>query len=227
LPAPFHPRSSFLPFFLVASNLPPPRAIERSIFACQCHWEDNSFNDYITAKDRRAFTLAAYDSQGYLAPGFDLDYPYQPSPLYSASTASDLTLGREQQFTPPNYHISDISPPPSKRQRKSDQFIHIKKERNTLPQMTVDGAADAADTAAASKPKRVRTGCLTCRERHLKCDEGLPNCQNCRKSTRVCKRGVRLNFIDTQVKNPPLMPPTADWRGTTISWFQITSSNIL
>lgn len=66
-------------------------------------------------------------------------------------------------------------------------------------------------SAAAPKPKRVRTGCLTCRERHLKCDEGLPNCQNCRKSSRTCKRGVRLNFIDTTVKDPKIIPPTSEW----------------
>ena len=63
----------------------------------------------------------------------------------------------------------------------------------------------------AARPKRVRTGCLTCRERHLKCDEGLPDCQNCKKSSRECKRGVRLNFIDTQVKTPPYTPPTQEW----------------
>lgn len=66
--------------------------------------------------------------------------------------------------------------------------------------------------AAASKPKRVRTGCLTCRERHLKCDEGTPNCQNCRKSNRVCKRGLRLNFIDTQVQPPPHIAPSQEWK---------------
>ncbi|KAL9038203.1 MAG: hypothetical protein Q9214_005380 [Letrouitia sp. 1 TL-2023] len=71
-------------------------------------------------------------------------------------------------------------------------------------------AADESAPAAA-RPKRVRTGCLTCRERHLKCDEGLPDCQNCRKSSRTCKRGVRLNFIDTQVKTPPITPPTQEW----------------
>lgn len=69
----------------------------------------------------------------------------------------------------------------------------------------------AAAVAAAARPKRVRTGCLTCRERHLKCDEGLPDCQNCKKSNRECKRGVRLNFIDTQVKTPPITPPTDEW----------------
>jgi len=71
--------------------------------------------------------------------------------------------------------------------------------------------AVAPPPASASKPKRVRTGCLTCRERHLKCDEGLPTCQNCRKSSRICKRGVRLNFIDTRVKDTQTLPPTADW----------------
>lgn len=58
-------------------------------------------------------------------------------------------------------------------------------------------------TKEPQKPRRVRTGCLTCRERHLKCDEALPRCQNCQKSDRLCKRGIRLNFIDTQTVAPP------------------------
>ncbi|KAE8146815.1 hypothetical protein BDV25DRAFT_44680 [Aspergillus avenaceus] len=60
------------------------------------------------------------------------------------------------------------------------------------------------------KPRRVRTGCLTCRERHLKCDEALHQCQNCRKSGRLCRRGIRLNFIDTQTVAPPhyIRPPS-------------------
>lgn len=79
----------------------------------------------------------------------------------------------------------------------------------------LDGASDSKDQAASNngKPKRVRTGCLTCRERHLKCDEGLPTCLNCRKSSRECKRGVRLNFIDTQIEEPPTLAPNDDeWR---------------
>lgn len=50
----------------------------------------------------------------------------------------------------------------------------------------------------AGKSRRVRTGCLTCRGRHLKCDEAVGRCENCRKSDRICRRGIRLNFIDTQ-----------------------------
>ncbi|KAK6531506.1 hypothetical protein TWF281_008307 [Arthrobotrys megalospora] len=86
----------------------------------------------------------------------------------------------------------------------------------------------AAD--GSTRPKRVRTefqskintnatlvlalfsNSLTCRERHLKCDEGLPDCQNCRKSSRTCKRGVRLNFIDTTVKHPPIVAAGGDWK---------------
>ncbi|KAK0621648.1 hypothetical protein B0T17DRAFT_618072 [Bombardia bombarda] len=67
-----------------------------------------------------------------------------------------------------------------------------------------------AQAIVTGKSRRVRTGCLTCRERHLKCDEGLPDCVNCRKSNRECKRGVRLNFIDIQVKDPP-RAPTLEW----------------
>ncbi|KAH6662913.1 C6 zinc finger domain-containing protein [Plectosphaerella plurivora] len=82
----------------------------------------------------------------------------------------------------------------------------------TTPLSGKKGKGSGVTNPVPTKSRRVRTGCLTCRERHLKCDEGLPDCLNCRKSNRHCKRGVRLNFIDIQVKQPPrLLPPTADW----------------
>ena len=76
-------------------------------------------------------------------------------------------------------------------------------------------AAEGDGAEGTVKPKRVRTGCLTCRERHLKCDEGMPHCNNCKKSNRTCKRGVRLNFIDTWVDRPPnvvSLHGTKDWK---------------
>ena len=79
-------------------------------------------------------------------------------------------------------------------------------DRDTPPADTISTAS------SASKPKRVRTGCLTCRERHLKCDEGTPICLNCKKSNRECKRGMRLNFIDTKVEDTQVLPPAADWK---------------
>ncbi|KKZ63669.1 hypothetical protein EMCG_02037 [[Emmonsia] crescens] len=81
------------------------------------------------------------------------------------------------------------------------------------PVNTTLRTASASGQTSTQKPKRVRTGCLTCRERHLKCDEALPRCQNCQKSDRLCKRGVRLNFIDTHVAAPPYAAPFAhDWQ---------------
>ncbi|RYF46427.1 MAG: Zn(II)2Cys6 transcription factor, partial [Cytophagaceae bacterium] len=49
------------------------------------------------------------------------------------------------------------------------------------------------DATPDGKPKRTRTGCLTCRERHLKCDETKPTCNNCAKSQRECNWGKKLN----------------------------------
>lgn len=67
-----------------------------------------------------------------------------------------------------------------------------------------------------SKPKpvkkRTRSGCLTCRDRHMKCDEQLPVCNNCIKSQRKCYRGVRLNFIQYSFYDPKndLRPPIVE-----------------
>ncbi|OGM46873.1 Zn(II)2Cys6 transcription factor [Aspergillus bombycis] len=34
---------------------------------------------------------------------------------------------------------------------------------------------------------RTKTGCLTCRERRVKCDDGKPTCMRCSKSDRICR----------------------------------------
>lgn len=164
--------------------------------------------------------MAAYDAQKYPAPGFDLDYVFpaqSDSSLYSASTDSDLTLVGDQQSSATTQHTSPVSAgkhKPSTQNTNVDPGRGGKRGPTSMPVTEAASSATPADApVVAAKPKRVRTGCLTCRERHLKCDEGLPNCQNCRKSSRQCKRGVRLNFIDTQVQSPPIIPPTADWAG--------------
>jgi hypothetical protein len=144
--------------------------------------------------------------------------------LSPISTASDLTLIGDQGYSPFENMADMKTPRPAKRQRTSEgenSTSAVGGSADYENQMKPGGDAASSQAgdiarAAANKPKRVRTGCLTCRERHLKCDEGLPNCQNCRKSNRTCKRGVRLNFIDTQVQSPSMIPPTADWAG---EWF--------
>ncbi|CAO2654860.1 Nn.00g115930.m01.CDS01 [Neocucurbitaria sp. VM-36] len=70
-----------------------------------------------------------------------------------------------------------------------------------------------SDATPDGKPKRTRTGCLTCRERHLKCDETKPTCNNCSKSQRDCNWGKKLNFLDTTCeKNAYLIPKGTDYQ---------------
>ncbi|KAI9037693.1 Zn(II)2Cys6 transcription factor domain-containing protein [Aspergillus affinis] len=76
---------------------------------------------------------------------------------------------------------------------------------------------------APPKQHRARTGCLTCRDRHIKCDEAVPRCRNCSKSDRTCERGIRLNFIDIQTSAS--QPLTSLAPGTQIV-FQDESRNI-
>ncbi|KAE8161656.1 hypothetical protein BDV40DRAFT_179994 [Aspergillus tamarii] len=59
------------------------------------------------------------------------------------------------------------------------------------------------DTLAQKVPKRrTKTGCLTCRQRRIKCGEEKPVCKNCIKSKRECKGyAQRLVF-----KNPLGIP---------------------
>ncbi|ODV64487.1 Zn(II)2Cys6 transcription factor domain-containing protein ASCRUDRAFT_68461 [Ascoidea rubescens DSM 1968] len=54
-------------------------------------------------------------------------------------------------------------------------------------------------TVVKKKKTRTRNGCLTCRDRHLKCDEAEPICLNCLKTSRKCVRGLRLNFIKCEI----------------------------
>ncbi|QYS93483.1 Zn(2)-C6 fungal-type domain-containing protein [Trichoderma simmonsii] len=50
-----------------------------------------------------------------------------------------------------------------------------------------DGGKDDANRKKTSTRKRTKTGCLTCRRRRIKCDEGRPICHNCIKSRRDCE----------------------------------------
>lgn len=83
-----------------------------------------------------------------------------------------------------------------------------------MPTPTFKLETDDRPAVVPVKSRRVRTGCLTCRERHLKCDEAVPDCVNCRKSNRPCKRGIRLNFLEVNVQRPDEYAPTSsEWIG--------------
>ncbi|KAJ2904484.1 hypothetical protein MKZ38_008015 [Zalerion maritima] len=149
--------------------------------------------------------MAAFETQpgGILVPGFGLGsvvppsaahYSGQPSPPYTI--ASNSTLGSDP---------FELRPTKKQRLSTSSSSRRASADQPQAQPHTANG------TPAATKSKRVRTGCLTCRERHLKCDEATPDCINCRKSNRECKRGVRLNFIDVQIKSPPYIPLSDEW----------------
>ncbi|KAL8408387.1 hypothetical protein RB594_006992 [Gaeumannomyces avenae] len=147
------------------------------------------------------------------------------SPSSSSNDLFEVPPAKRQRTSPV---AATMSPPPAgsaaeagcgdaKAKPNMSPTAGNKSPTNARASLNSATAVDAPSPMAASrptsvgKPRRVRTGCLTCRERHLKCDEGTPDCLNCRKSRRECRRGVRLNFIDIQVKNPAYIPPRAEW----------------
>ena len=56
----------------------------------------------------------------------------------------------------------------------------------------------AEETDASIPRKRVRTGCLTCRGRRRKCDEGKPECSNCKSKNLTCRYGVNVTFVQSK-----------------------------
>ncbi|KAM0548785.1 hypothetical protein ACHAPJ_009781 [Fusarium lateritium] len=65
-----------------------------------------------------------------------------------------------------------------------------------------------------SRRLRVTTGCLTCRERHVKCDEKKPQCVNCGKKNRTCKwedsRGSKRSSISLDTSHSRSVLPSED-----------------
>ncbi|KAF4451322.1 transcription factor [Fusarium albosuccineum] len=54
---------------------------------------------------------------------------------------------------------------------------------------------------------KVRTGCITCKKRHIKCDEAKPACGNCKRSKRGCE-----GYFDQLSKPPkPWAPVQLRW----------------
>ncbi|KAM7212329.1 fungal transcriptional regulatory-like protein [Rhypophila decipiens] len=63
------------------------------------------------------------------------------------------------------------------------------------PSLGSGGQGSSQPTKKSSVRRRTKTGCLTCRKRRIKCDEGKPTCGNCIKSKRQCDGyNQRLTF---------------------------------
>ena len=65
--------------------------------------------------------------------------------------------------------------------------------------------SQAINPSARTSKKMSR--CLTCRERHLKCDQRMPRCRNCKQKDQDCKRALPSNApITKPSKLPPWQP---------------------
>ena len=176
--------------------------------------------------------LAAFEDHSQSYPAVTDSYPtsggpYEVSPAKRvrisgvlASSAAGWATGQQHGQSHdaelgPFAETDPGAPTKSSYREKNDHDITVKKKSNatTTQGGGTSNSSNANATNNNNKSRRVRTGCLTCRGRHLKCDEAFPECNNCRKSCRECKRGLRLNFIDTRVKSPPFVPPTLEWSG--------------
>lgn len=130
---------------------------------------------------------------------------YSPG-LYATDNNLDFEMFDFEVQRDSHMGATPISEPPNISQDPTGLFMENPRE------MTLQSPMPASNPTPV-KGKRVRTGCLTCRERHLKCDEAVPDCMNCRKRGRECKRGVRLNFLDVNLHRPAAIPSPGGWEG--------------
>lgn len=130
---------------------------------------------------------------------------YSPG-LYATDNNLDFEMFDFEVQRDSHMGSTPISEPPNISQDPTDLSMENPRE------MTLQSPMPASNPTPV-KGKRVRTGCLTCRERHLKCDEAVPDCMNCRKRGRECKRGVRLNFLDVNLHRPAAIPSPGGWEG--------------
>ncbi|OJK02133.1 hypothetical protein ASPACDRAFT_40951 [Aspergillus aculeatus ATCC 16872] len=97
-------------------------------------------------------------------------------------------------------------------------FLHLLSSKALIPRNRPHSVMNRGRTRRA-RLKRSKTGCRTCRARHVKCDENPGKCQNC-TSTRRQRDGYdthRLLFPTRQTRHSerlPLSPPVA----VTVPW---------
>ncbi|KAK9322486.1 hypothetical protein V1517DRAFT_260303 [Lipomyces orientalis] len=93
----------------------------------------------------------------------------------------------------------------------SDESSLAKKEPADETEKTSITDGPKKDTKEEVVRRRTRTGCLTCRKRRIKCDEGKPKCANCTKSRRVCEGyGPRVDFRSPYFKVRSVGPLATD-----------------
>ncbi|KAI3552838.1 hypothetical protein CABS01_06404 [Colletotrichum abscissum] len=70
--------------------------------------------------------------------------------------------------------------------------------------------AGAGAGGSKQRHKRTRTGCMKCRVRRRKCDEGKPRCQRCIDGNFECHYGPRLTFLNKNALTVSPSPKVPD-----------------
>ncbi|KAF9690585.1 hypothetical protein EKO04_011463 [Ascochyta lentis] len=60
---------------------------------------------------------------------------------------------------------------------------------------SIPASTEGAESPVNARPKRSRAGCLTCRTRRRKCDEGKPICQNCISKGFQCQYAAAFQIL--------------------------------
>ncbi|KAL4867773.1 hypothetical protein BDV12DRAFT_186456 [Aspergillus spectabilis] len=141
--------------------------------------------------------------------------PPQHPPQQSPAPVHQQPPHQQPQHAPDMYHNHHSASPPLTNSSMQGQPSHIPQApigspmppmasvsqymagypspmgMNSGGQMHYQLQGDASKMLSNSRHKkevkrRTKTGCLTCRKRRIKCDEGHPVCRNCVKSKREC-----------------------------------------
>ncbi|KAK0380082.1 hypothetical protein CLIM01_02556 [Colletotrichum limetticola] len=67
-------------------------------------------------------------------------------------------------------------------------------DRGPRPPTNPATAAPDGPPPAKKKRTRTRTGCLNCRRKKRKCDEGRPACGGCSRRKEICEWGIKVTF---------------------------------
>ncbi|KAF6829470.1 C6 zinc finger domain-containing protein [Colletotrichum musicola] len=88
------------------------------------------------------------------------------------------------------------------------------------------GAGGSGGNASKARHKRTRTGCLKCRMRRRKCDEGKPRCQRCIDGNFECQYGPRLTFLNKNALTVSPSPRATEAGTPKYSRLQIVNTNL-
>jgi len=109
------------------------------------------------------------------------------------------------QHLPPNTAI------PTSFRSSSTSVSHSTPLHPSINSMSSASSSPAGQRRRTFKGKSSQ-GCLTCKNRHVKCDETRPICNNCRRLNRVCVQrdgssaDPRAQASGSNVANPPVPP---------------------